>query len=541
MVEMVMGGNKGGSNGKSGGEGRTTQKSRDVRLSNITAAKGVADAVRTSLGPRGMDKMIQVTGGDVLITNDGATILERMNVQHPAGKMLVELSKSQDAEAGDGTTSVVVIAGSLLNASLGLLNMGIHPTTISEGFQLAVDMAMETLQNMSIPINLEDRESILQAASTSLNSKVVSQYSSLLAPMAVDAVLKVARKDGDGNDVVDLKDVRTVKKLGGTIDDTELVDGLVLTQEASTSAGGPSRMTGAKVALLQFQLSPPKTDVENNVIVQDYNAMDRILKEERQYLLGLVKKIKASGANVLLIQKSILRDAVTDLSLHFLAKLKIMVITDIERNEIEFIANSLGCAPVASIDSLTPEKLAKVELVEEVNLGGGEKVVRFTGVSTSIVPTASILVRGSNNLVLDEAVRSLHDALCVVRSLVRKQFLIPGGSAPEIEVAVELAKYSKQLEGMQSYCVRAFSDALEIIPYTLSENAGLLPVEIVTELRRRHAAGEKGAGINVKKGCVTDMVEEKVLMPLLVISSALRLSTEAVRLILKIDDVVLTR
>mmetsp|Transcript_10558 Transcript_10558/g.28087 ORF Transcript_10558/g.28087 Transcript_10558/m.28087 type:complete len:539 (+) Transcript_10558:1460-3076(+) len=538
MVGAIAGG--AGGAGESEARG-ASQKSKDVRLSNITAAKGVADAVRTSLGPRGMDKMIQVANGDVLITNDGATIVERMNVQHPAGKMLVELSKAQDSEAGDGTTSVVVVAGALLSASLSLLNMGIHPTTISEGYQLALDKALEVLQQMSTPVDLSQKDAILQAASTSLNSKVVSQYSSLLAPMAVDAVLKVARKDGDGNDVVDLKDVRTVKKLGGTIDDTELLEGLVLTQEASSSAGGTTRVPNAKIALLQFQLSPPKTDVENNVIVQDYNAMDRILKEERQYLLGLVKRIKASGANVLLIQKSILRDAVTDLSLHFLAKLKIMVVTDIERDEIEFISKSLGCSPVASIDALAPEKLGKADLVEEVSLSGGEKVVRFTGVSTSTAPTASILVRGSNNLVLDEAERSLHDALCVVRSLVRKQFLIAGGSAPEIEVAVQLAQYSKTLAGMQSYCVRAFGDALEVVPYTLSENAGLFPVEIVTELRRRHAEGEANAGINVKKGRVTDMVQEKVVMPLLVISSALRLATEAVRLILKIDDVVLTR
>ncbi|KAA8495294.1 T-complex protein 1 subunit delta [Porphyridium purpureum] len=521
---------------------RTTQKSKDVRLSNITAAKGVADAVRTSLGPRGMDKMIEVKNGEVLITNDGATILQRMNVQHPAAKMLVDLSKSQDIEAGDGTTSVVVIAGALLSASLSLLDMGIHPTIISQGFQTALDKAVTVLSGMAVPVDLNDRETLLQAASTSLNSKVVSQYSSLLAPIAVDSVLRVKRADANsGGFSVDLNDVRTVKKVGGTIDDCELVDGLVLTQECARSAGGPTRISGAKVALCQFQISPPKTDVENSVVVQDYNSMDRILKEERQHLLQMVKKIKASGANVLLIQKSILRDAVTDLSLHFLAKVKIMVITDVERSEIEFISKSLGCTPVASVDALTADKLAKVDLVEEVTLSGEEKVVRLTGIQNAITPTSSILVRGSNNLVLDEAERSLHDALCVIRSLVRKQFMIAGGSAPEVEMAIKLAQYSKELSGMESHCVRAYADALEVVPYTLAENAGLSPVEIVTELRRRHALGEYNTGINVKKGRVTDILEENVKMPLLVIESAMRLATECVRLLLRIDDVVLCR
>lgn len=544
----------------------TSEKAKDVRRSNITAAKSVADAIRTSLGPRGMDKMVQKDNGSVLITNDGATILEQMRLNHPAAKMLAQLSRSQDVVAGDGTTSVVVICGALLSAALDLLGSGIHPSAISDAFQLALDKSMSIVKQISVPVNLDDRQALVQAASTSLNSKVVSEYANLLAPIAVDAVLTVkggsiainsnganldaskeAAKESRGvsaastTSFVDLKNIRTIKKVGGTIDDTEAVDGLLLNQAACKGgSSSPTKVTNAKVALIQFCLSPPKTDVENSVIVKDYTAMDRILREERQYILGLCKKIKAAGCNVLLIQKSILRDATTDLSLHFLAKMKIMAVTDIERDEVEFISKSLGCIPIAGIENFTADKLAKVDVVEEISLGN-ESIVSMTGIAKPTKETVSILVRGSNQLVLDEAERSLHDALCVVRSIVHEQYLVPGGGAPETEVSVMLSKAAKTMTGMEAYCVEAYAEALNVIAYTLAENAGLSPVEIVTELRRRHAAGESGAGINVVKGAVTNISDENVVMPLLVFSSALSLATECVRQLLKIDDIVLVR
>ncbi|CAN8074804.1 unnamed protein product [Agarophyton chilense] len=540
-----------------------SEKAKDVRRNNITAAKAVADAIRTSLGPRGMDKMVKQADGSVLITNDGATILEQMKVEHPAAKMLVQLSRSQDVVAGDGTTSVVVICGALLSAALDLLGNGIHPSAISDAFQLALMKSLQIVNGMAVPVNLEDRDALIQAAKTSLNSKVVSQYSNLLAPIAVDAVLTVkkapescgnARVNGDyqneslqgvssssATSFVDLKNIRTVKKLGGTIDDTELIDGLILHQHAARAGSNSvSRVQNAKVAIIQFCLSPPKTDVENSVVVQDYTAMDRILREERQYILGLCKKIKAAGCNMLLIQKSILRDATTDLSLHFLGKMKIMAVTDIERDEVEFISKSLGCVPIAGIETFAPDKLAKVDLVEEISLGS-EKLIRMTGIAKPVKETVSILVRGSNHLVLDEAERSLHDALCVVRSIVHKQYLVPGGGAPETEVSVMLSKAAKETSGMEAYCIEAYAEALNVVPFTLAENAGLQPVEIVTELRRRHAAGESGAGINVSKGAVTNIKDEDVVMPLLVFSSALSLATECVRQLLKIDDIVMVR
>ncbi|XP_064623770.1 T-complex protein 1 subunit delta-like [Lineus longissimus] len=507
-------------------------KPSQIRYSNITAAKAVADAIRTSLGPRGMDKMIQGSSGDVTITNDGATILKQMQVLHPAAKMLVELSKAQDIEAGDGTTSVVVIAGSLLDASQKLLAKGIHPTTISESFQNAAAKACEIIEESAVKLELSDRETLLKSAATSLNSKVVSQYSSILSPITVDAVLKVIDPATATN--VDLNDIRVIEKLGGTVEDTELVEGVVFNQK--TAGSGPHRVEKAKIGLIQFCLSPPKTDMENEVVVSDYVQMDRVLKEERQYILNLVKQVKKAGCNVLLIQKSILRDAINDLALHFLNKMKIMVIKDIEREDIDFLCKSLGCKPIASIDHFTPEMLGSAELVEEVQ-AGGSKIVKATGVMNP-GKTVSVLVRGSNKLVLAEAERSIHDALCVIRCLVKKRALIAGGGAPEIELSLQLMKYSNTLAGMEQYCFRAFADALEIIPFTLAENAGLNPISTVTELRNKHAKGEKTAGINVRKGCITNILEENVVQPLLVSTSAISLATETVRSIMKIDDIV---
>jgi T-complex protein 1 subunit delta len=517
------------------------EKGADVRMTNIIAAKAVADTVRTSLGPKGMDKMIQEPKGEVLISNDGATILAKMKLQHPTAKMMAELSKAQDIEAGDGTTSVVVIAGALLGAAQKLLTKGIHPQTITEAFLTAAGKAEEILEEVAVPVDLSNREQLLQSAITSLNSKVVSSSSDLLAPIAVDAVLKVIEPTTATN--VDLSDVRLVKKLGATTDETEMVEGLVLTQKAARNAGGPTRVENAKVGLIQFCLSAPKTDMESNIQVRDYTQMDRLLREERTLLAKMVKQIAKTGCNVLLVQKSILRDAVTDLSLDFCAKAKIMVVRDVERDDIEFISKILGVEAAASLDTFTADKLATAGLVAEENLGSElGSIIRFTGLASKDQGRCvSVLVRASNQMLLDETERSIHDALCVVRSLVKKRFLIAGGSAPEMEVAQKLAGYARTVGGITAVCIEQYAEALELIPYTLAENAGLQPVEIVTQLRAAHAKGEKYAGINVKKCCVSDMYAENVVQPLLVSTSALNMATETVRMILKIDDIVLTR
>merc|ERR1711931_580465 len=396
----------------------------------------------------------------------------------------------------------------------------------------------EILMEMATPVDLSDRQSLLQSASTSLNSKVVSQHSSLLSPMAVDAVLEIM-KDPLTSTNVDLKDIKIFKKLGGTVDDSEMVQGVIFDKK-SAGSGGVTRVEKAKVGLIQFCLSPPKTDMENNVIVSDYTQMDRVLREERAYILDLVKKVKKSGCNVLIVQKSILREAVNDMSLHFLAKMKILTVIDVEREDIDFYCKSLGCKPIASIDHMTPEMLGSAELVEEIQ-AGASKIVKISGITSPTAgKTVSILLRGSNKLVLEEADRSLHDALCVIRCLVKKRFLIAGGGAPETEVSRELMLHANTLTGADAYCFKAFAEALEIIPYTLAENAGLNPIGTVTELRNRHAQGEKTAGINVRKGAITNILDENVVQPLLVSTSSITLASETVRSILKIDDIVNT-
>ena len=513
-----------------------------VRNANIMAARAVADAIRTSLGPRGMDKMIMTGKGETIITNDGNTMLKDMSVMHPAAKMLVDLSAAQDVEAGDGTTSVVVIAGSLLGAADKLLAKGIHPTVISEAFQRAAAEAVRTLEKMSHPISLSDRATLLQAASTSLSSKIVSQHSNLLGPMAVDAVLKTIEQKTADN--VDLKNIRIVKKVGGTIEDSEMIDGVVLNQPVVKSGGGPARMEKARIGLIQFQLSPPKPDMENQIVVNDYRQMDKILKEERTYLLNMVKKIKKAKCNVLLIQKSILRDAVNDLSLHFLAKLNILAIKDIERDEVEFICKSTGCKPIADIDSFTEDKLGSADLLDEIQ-ASGSRIVKITGISHKAgltAKTVSIICRGANRLILDEAERSLHDAICVIRCLVKKKALIAGGGAPEIAIANTLSAKSRELSGTEAICWKAFADAMEVIPTTLAENAGLNSIRVVTDLRHRHEFGEKNAGVSIRSGGVKgNMQEENVLQPLLVSTSAVELAAETVKMILRIDDIALSR
>lgn len=527
--------------------------------SSHTHTQAVADSIRTSLGPRGMDKLV-VDGEKTLVSNDGATLLSHMNVLHPAAKLLVETSRAQDVAAGDGTTTVTVLAGALLDACATLLQKGLHPGSIANAFLHASAVAIESLRKSPATrqVPLTDREALLAAVTTCLSSKVVAENAVVLAPIAVDSVLGLLTPEqlNDNEEtvatpglarrhpLVDLKDIRVVEQVGGTVDDTELVHGLVLTQGANRDAPNAVRkVDNAKIALLQYCLTAPKTDMDNSVVVSDYAAMDRILREERKHILQQCKQIKKSGANVVLIQKSILRDAYNELSLHFLAKMGILVVTDIERADVRFICRTLGCTPIAHPDQLLePTKLGSAEHVANIWMeGGSNQIVKFTGVPQPS-RTCTILLRGSNDLVLREASRSLHDAQCVVRSLVQARALTAGGGAAETEMALRLREHALTLTaGKEAYCYKAFANAVEIVPYTLAENAGMKPIEVVTELRAKHAAGEAGAGINVKKGIVSDMVELNVVQPLLVSTSALQLATETVAMIMKIDDLIVVQ
>jgi T-complex protein 1 subunit delta len=365
----------------------------------------------------------------------------------------------------------VVIAGAFLKACEILLEKGLHANLISEGnssihvgFQKALDFSLGVVKNISIPIDITDKKTLTECVETSLSSKIVSAYAQL-APLAVEAVMRVIDPKTAIN--VDLRDIKIVKKLGGTIDDTELVEGLVFDKvRPSHLSGGITKVNNAKIALVQFQIATPKTDIENSVVVKDYQAMDRIMKEERKIIAEMVKKIAATGVNVLLIQKSILKDATNDLSLHFLAKKGIMVVQDVERDDVEFISKTIGAVPIAHIDNMTPDKFGHADLCEESRLADDSKIFKITGVKNN--KTVTVLLRGSNGLVLDEAERSLHDALCVIRSLIKCKALIAGGGAPEIEIARQVDEYARTLKGGESVVLHAFAEALEIIPYTLA-------------------------------------------------------------------------
>lgn len=510
----------------------------DVRMSCILAAKSVADAVRSSLGPRGMDKLIQQKDGSVLITNDGATILKHMGAAHPAAKLMVSMSQAQDVAAGDGTTSVVIFAGAFLAACKVLLDRKLHPSLISDALKLAGEESIRIVKKMSIPFgeglkfNEKEKQILINSATTSLCSKVASQWSDILAPLAVEAILRV--HDGKS---VDLNDVRIVKKVGGVIDESELIDGIVFEHRLLHTQ--TKTLKDAKIALIQFQLSPPKTDMDSQVVLTDYAQMDRVQREQRVYILKMVNAIAKTGANVVLLQKSILRDAISDTALHFLQKKNILVVKDIDRNDVDFVCRTLGCKPIASIEGLTADKLGHAGLVQELSTPGGA-IVKITGLSQT-VRTVSVLLRGSNELIIDEAERSLHDALCVIRSLIYERFLLPGGGAPEIELAVKLEQFSNEVGGEMGYCIREFANSLDGIPYTLAENAGLNALEIVTQLRKEHTEGHSNTGVSIIAKGPADMVKEEVLQPFLVTKSAINFASETVRMIMKVDDILATR
>jgi len=507
-----------------------------IRTNNIRVAMSVTEAIRTSLGPRGMDKMIAQQNGEVLISNDGATILKKLEVTHPVAKMLVELAESQDLVVGDGTTTVTVICGALLKKSLGLLDKTIHPALISDAVHKASAGAVKFLEKtLGIAVDLNDHKSLIKTANTSLSSKVVSQYSSLLSPIAVNCILKVF--DPIKSNFIDLRNIKIIKKIGGTVDESEVVDGIILDNKIlSKVPNRPRFMMKATICLAQFNITHPKSETESSVVISDHNEMDRSFKEERCFILQLIKKIKQSGTNVILLQKSILRESISDLGEHYLAKANIMVVKDIDRDEIDFICKTLHCTPVTHIDYLTPSALAYAEVVEEKTIRS-ETMIKITGIKQNCT-TACVLLRGSNRLIIDEAERSLRDAFSVVKCLVQKQFIVPGGAACEIEIVRLFTALSKTLIGTESYCLQAFAEAIEIIPYTLAENAGLDPIQIIANLRARHARGNIYDGINFRMKTISNMIAQNVVQPLLVTSCALELASECVRMIIKVDDII---
>jgi len=509
-------------------EGSSRSRGKEAQHTNIMAAKIVAETVKSALGPKGMDKMLVDSMGDVTITSDGRTILDEMDIQHPAAKMMVEVAKTQDNEAGDGTTTAVILAGELLGKAEELIGKNIHPTIIIDGYKKASEKALEVLEKIAIPAESNTQEYLKKAAMTSMASKLVAEHREYLADLAVKAILAVAEKE-DGKYKADVDDVKVEKKPGESLKDTKLIQGIVLDKEVVHS-GMPKRVEKAKIALLDTPLEIEKTEFDAKINIESPEQMEAFLKQEEEMLRDMVEKITAIGANVVLCEKGI-----DDMAQHFLARKGILTVRRIKKSDMEKLAKATGGKIITNMDDMSAEDLGYANLVEERKIGDD----KMTFVEGCKHPRAvTILIRGGTERIVDEAERSLHDALCVVRDVVEEPKIVAGGGAPELEVSRMLKKYAETLPGREQLAVKSFAEALEAIPITLTENAGLDPIDILSELRAKHEKGEKWNGIEVHSGKVQDMTEAGVFEPLSVKKQIIKSATEAASMILKIDDVI---
>ncbi|XRH75861.1 MAG: thermosome subunit alpha [Candidatus Methanosuratincola verstraetei] len=510
-------------------EGTSRTTGRDAQRANIMAAVALAEAIRSSLGPKGMDKMLVSSFGDVTISNDGATIVKEMDVQHPAAKMLVEVAKTQDIEVGDGTTSAVILAGALLKKAQELLDQEVHPTVIIEGYKKAMEKALTTVDDIAFKVDPTDRKMLKEAAITTLSGKsVVAGHFERLAEMVVDAVVQVAEKQGEKYKV-DLDNIRLERKKGESLDETQLVKGVVLDKEV-VHPGMPKRVENAKIAILDCPLELEKTEITAKINITSPEQMKAFLDEETEMLKELVEKVARSGANVVVVQKGI-----DDVAQHYLAKKGILAVRRAKRSDVEALAKASGARIVTSVDDLTPNDLGFAALVEERRVGK-DKMVFVEGCKNPKAVT--ILIRGGSDRMVDETERSLHDAKCVVRNIMQDPYLVYGGGAPEEEVATRLREYGRSLSGREQLAVLKFAEAMEEIPLTLAENSGLDPVDILVEIRAAHAKGQKTYGVDVMSGKVDDMSKSNVFEPASVKKQAIKSATEAAITLLKIDDII---
>jgi thermosome len=509
-------------------EGSGRSGGKDAQRNNIMAARAIAEAIKSALGPKGMDKMLVDSSGDVTITSDGRTILDQMDIEHPAAKMMVEVAKTQDAEVGDGTTTSVIVAGELLGKAEDLINKGVHPTVIVEGYGKAADKALETLENIAITVKPAGKEFLKKVAVTSMASKLVSENKEQLAEIAVEAVLHVARKV-EQDYTVDLDDIMLEKKPGESMSETRLIEGLVLDKEVMHS-GMPKRVEKAKIALLESALEIKKTEFDAKINIERPEQIESFLREEEDVLKALVEKIVTSGANVVVCQKG-----VDDMVQHFLARKGVLAVQRVKKSDMEKLAMATGGKPVTNLESLSKSDLGFAELVEERKIGD-DKLTFVEGCKNP--RSVAILIRGADKRFLDEAERSIHDALCVVRDVVQVPKIVAGGGAPEMEIARALRGYAETLPGREQLAIRSFSEAMEIVPLTLGENAGLDPIDLLLELRTRHEKGEKWAGVDVFGGIIKDMINLEVYEPLAVKKQTIKSATEAATMILRVDDVI---
>ena len=511
-------------------EGTERQRGRDAMENNIAAAKVIAEAVRTSLGPRGMDKMLVDQFGDVVITNDGATILKEIDVQHPAAKMMVEVAKTQDSEVGDGTTTSVVLAGELLKRAEKLLQQKIHPTVISEGFRKAAEKSIEILEGMSIKSGIDDYDGLKNAAMTCMSSKIVSESREMLAGLCIDAIKAIAEKDENGKWGADIEKVQIQKKEGESIDDTTLIKGIILDKEV-ISPGMPKSVKEAKILLLQSAVEIEKTEFDTKLQITSPEQIQQFLDEEERMLRNMAEKIKNSGANVLICQKGI-----DDMAQHFLTKAGILAVRRVKKSDIEKLSKATGGMIFTNLDDVRPENLGFAGVVEERKIMNDSWIfIEKCKDPKSVV----ILIRGGAELIVDEVDRAIHDALCVTRDIIEDEKVVGGGGAPELEAAIQLRRYAQTLGGREQLAVEVFADSLDIVPKTLAENAGLDQIEVLMKLRASHQGGNKFAAINLDTGdIIDDMTIVGVIEPTIVKIQAIKSSTEAASMLLRIDDVI---
>ncbi len=512
-------------------EGTKRETGKDAMRNNIQAAIAIADAVRSTLGPRGMDKMLVDSLGDVVITNDGVTIMKEIEVEHPAAKMIVEVAKTQDTEVGDGTTTAVMLAGELLKQAQTLLDQNVHPTVISSGYRMASEKAKEVLDRISTKITEKDDEILLKIAKTALGSKSASMSKDLLADISVNAVRKII-ENVDGKIVADLNNIQVIKKQGGSIDDTQIIEGVIVDKEKA-HPDMPQVVKKAKIALLNAALEIKKPEIDTNIQIRDPTMIHSFLQEEEKMLKEMVEKVVATGANVVISQKGI-----DDMAQHFLAKKGIYAARRVKKSDMEKLEKATGAKIVMNLDDLSSNDLGYAEKVEEVKIGD-DHLTFVTGCKNP--KAVSILIRGGTEHVVDEIERSLQDALHVVAKAIEDGKIVVGAGAAATEIALALREYASTVGGREQLAIERFADAMEIVPRTLSENAGLDPIDLIIDLRKAHKEGKKTYGIDVFAGKVADMWEQGIVEPIRVGEQAIDSATEAAVMILRIDDVVASK
>ena len=511
-------------------DGAEQSKGRDAQKNNIAAAKIIAEIVHTSLGPRGMDKMLVDSLGDVTITNDGATILKEIDVQHPAAKMLVEISKTTDNEVGDGTTSAVVLAGALLEHAESLITQEVHPTIIVDGYRKAAKKAKQFLDNMAEKVPANDKSTLLKIAKTSMQTKLVRKDSDKLAEMVVKAILSVAEKTNEKY-AVDIDDIKVEKKSGSSINDSSIIQGIVLDKEIVHS-GMPKKVTDGKIALVNTALEINKTETDAKINISNPQQMKSFLDEENKMLKTMVDKVIGSGATVVLCQKGI-----DDMAQHYLSKAGILAVRRVKESDMTKLAKATGARIVSNLDDLFEKDLGSAELIQEKKVEE-DNWVFVEGCKHP--KSVTLLLRAGSQRVVDEVERSIHDSLMVVRDVMEYPSIVAGGGSPETFAATKIRNWAKSLEGREQLAVEKFADALESIPLALAENAGMDPIDTLTNLRSKQIKGEKWIGIDVMKAKVGNMQTSDIIEPLAVKQQIISAASEAACMILRIDDVIAT-